>query len=98
MVIAGRIDGQGFSDMAPHREAVPTVYARYSLTTADRVYSSRPGGPHMLLWPLFVTSFVVDDFLGDHDLFGAHTAVVSSASSKTAIGAAFLLASGTVSR
>ena len=46
----------------------------------------------MLLWPLFVTSFVVDDFLGDHDLFGSRTVVISSASSKTAIGAAFLLA------
>jgi hypothetical protein len=46
----------------------------------------------MLLWPLFVTSFVVDDFLGDHDLFGARVAVVSSASSKTAIGAAYLMA------
>jgi hypothetical protein len=39
-----------------------------------------------------VTSFVVDDFLGDHDLFGATTAVISSASAKTAIAAAFLLA------
>ncbi len=91
VVTPGRIDGQGFSDMAPHRDAVPTVYSRYSLTTADRVHRPEREDRHMLLWPLFVTSFVVDDFLGDHDLFGAHTAVVSSASSKTAIGAAFLL-------
>ena len=46
----------------------------------------------MLLWPLFVTSFVVDDFLGDHQLFGASQAVISSASAKTSIAAAFLLA------
>ncbi|HEY4929703.1 MAG TPA: DUF2855 family protein [Acidimicrobiales bacterium] len=91
VVAPGRIDDQGFSDTTPHREAVPTVYSRYSLTTADRVYSPEREDRHMLLWPLFVTSFVVDDFLGDHDLFGARTVVVSSASSKTAIGAAFLL-------
>ncbi len=92
VVAPGRIDDRGFSDSTPTREAVPTVYSRYSVTTADRVYRPEREDQQMLLWPLFVTSFVVDDFLGDHDLFGARTVVVSSASSKTAIGAAFLLA------
>jgi hypothetical protein len=92
VVTPGRIDDLGFSDMTLAREAVPTVYSRYSVTTADRVYRPDREDQHMLLWPLFVTSFVVDDFLADHDLFGSRTAVVSSASSKTAIGAAFLLA------
>ena len=92
VVIPGRIDDRGFSDLAPTREAVPTVYSRYSVTTSDPVYRPEREDQQMLLWPLFVTSFVVDDFLGDHDLFGARTVVVSSASSKTAIGAAFLLA------
>ncbi len=92
VVSPGRIDDQGFSDIAPRREAVPSVYARYGLTTADPIYSPDREDRQMLLWPLFVTSFVVDDFLGDHGLFGARTAVVSSASSKTAVGAAFLLA------
>lgn len=92
VVAPGRIDDRGFSDLAPHREALPSVYSRYSVTTADRVYRPEREDQHMLLWPLFVTSFVVDDFLGDHDLFDSRTAVLSSASSKTAIGAAFLLA------
>jgi len=92
VVTPGRIDDQGFSDLAPCREAVPSVYARYGFTEADRVYRPDREPQQMLLWPLFVTSFVVDDFLGDHGLFGAGTAVVSSASSKTAIGAAYLLA------
>jgi hypothetical protein len=92
VVRPGRFDDQGFSDGTPGRDAIPSVYARYGYVDADPVY--RPGreAQQMLLWPLFVTSFVVDDFLGDHGLFGATTAVVSSASSKTAIGAAFLLA------
>ncbi len=92
VVTPGRVDDQGFSDLAPHREAVPSVYARYGFTDADRIYRVEREPQQMLLWPLFVTSFVVDDFLGDRGLFGAGTAIVSSASSKTAIGAAFLLA------
>jgi hypothetical protein len=91
VVTPGRINDQGFSDMTPAREAIPNVYSRYMVTTADRVYRPEREDQHMLLWPLFVTSFVVDDFLADHDLFGSRTVVVSSASSKTAIGAAFLL-------
>src|SRR5664280_83064 len=91
VVRPGRLDDQGFSDVTPSRDAVPSVYARYAYTDADRVYRPEREAQQMLLWPLFVTSFVVDDFLADNDLFGAGTAVVSSASSKTAIGAAFLL-------
>lgn len=92
VVTPGRLDDQGFSDSTPAREAVPSVYARYGYTDADRIYRVEREAQQLLLWPLFVTSFVVDDFLGDHGLFGARTAVLSSASSKTAIGAAFLLA------
>jgi len=92
VVQPGRFDDHGFSDLAPTRGAVPSVYSRYGYVESDRIYRPERESQHMLLWPLFVTSFVVDDFLGDHDLYGAGTAVVSSASSKTAIGAAFLLA------
>ena len=45
----------------------------------------------MLLRPLFFTSWLIDDFLRDSDMFGAGTVVLSSASSKTASGLAFLL-------
>jgi hypothetical protein len=45
----------------------------------------------MLLRPLFATSFLLDDFLADAGFFGAGTVVLSSASSKTANGLAYLL-------
>jgi hypothetical protein len=48
----------------------------------------------MLLRPLFFTSWLIDDFLRDSDLFGAGTVLISSASSKTASGLAFLLSRG----
>ena len=92
VVQPGRIDGGGFSDLTAARGAVPAVYSRYSFVESDPVYDADREAQQMLLWPLMVTSFVVDDFLGDHDLFGAATAVISSASAKTAIAAAFLLA------
>ena len=45
----------------------------------------------MLLRPLFITSFMIDDFLHDNDFFGASTVLISSASSKTSYGLAFML-------
>ena len=45
----------------------------------------------MLLRPLFLTGFLIDDFLADNDFFGAKRVVVSSASSKTSIALAFQL-------
>jgi hypothetical protein len=92
VVHPGRLDDRGFADLAAHREALPSVYNRYSDTRTDPVYRRHREAQQMLLWPLFVTSFVVDDFLGDHGMFGTTDAVISSASAKTAIAAAFLLA------
>ena len=45
----------------------------------------------MLLVPLFVTSFLIDDFFADEGFFGADVAILSSASSKTALALAHLL-------
>ncbi len=92
VVQPGRIDDRGFSDLAPHRQPLPSVYNRYSFARSERIYSPDREPQQMVLWPLFVTSFVVDDFLGDHQLFGASQVVISSASAKTSIAAAFLLA------
>jgi hypothetical protein len=46
----------------------------------------------MIFRPLFMTSFLIDDFMADNGFFGATQLVLSSASSKTAFGAAFQLA------
>lgn len=49
-------------------------------------------GLQALLRPLFVTSFLIDDFLHDNRFFGAQQVLLSSASSKTAVGTAYSLA------
>ena len=41
--------------------------------------------------PLFMLSFLVDDYLAENDFFGARSVILSSASSKTAFGLAYLL-------
>ena len=92
VVQPGRLDDRGFTDMAAHRTPLPSVYNRYSFVESDPIYRADREPVQMLLWPLFVTSFVVDDFLGDHGMFGATRMVISSASAKTAIAAAWLLA------
>ena len=44
-----------------------------------------------LLRPLFMLSFLVDDFLAENEFFGAKRVLLSSASSKTAYGLAHLV-------
>jgi Protein of unknown function (DUF2855) len=92
VVRPGRIDDRGFTDLAAHRQPLSSVYNRYSFSRSEPIYSPDREPQQTLLWPLFITSFVVDDFLGDHQLFGASQVVISSASAKTSIAAAFLLA------
>ncbi len=83
-----RIGSAGFIDGAPHRAALPPVYNHYARATDDR----RGETAQMLLRPLFMTSFLLDDFLAYNDFFGAQRVIVSSASSKTSLGLAFELA------
>jgi hypothetical protein len=86
------VDGGGFVDGSPHRAALPSAYHRYLATDADPFYTAGTEDMQMLLRPLFFTSFLIDDQLDDEGLTGRGPIVISSASSKTAIAAAFLLA------
>jgi hypothetical protein len=91
LVRPGRVDGRGFVDASPHRAELPPVYNGYVLTTADPAYEVRREDMQVLYRPLFFTSFLLADKLADNGFFGAEAVVVSSASSKTAYGTAFLL-------
>jgi hypothetical protein len=86
-----RVGEHGFSDGAPHRAELPPVYNGYMRTRRDPAYRPDREAMQMLFRPLFLTSFFLDDFLHDNDFFGAGTVVLSSASSKTAFGLAWLL-------
>jgi hypothetical protein len=90
-VIPDRVDQRGFVDASPHRSGLPSAYNSYARVEADPAYDPRYEDQQMLLRPLFITSFLIDDFLDDSGFFDASAVVLSSASSKTAIGIAFLL-------
>ena len=83
--------GTHFLDAAAHRGATAPVYRQYLRTAGDALYQLQHEDTLLLLRGLFMTSFLVDDFLADRSDFGARTFVVSSASSKTAIALASLL-------
>jgi Protein of unknown function (DUF2855) len=86
------VDGQGFVDGSPHRAALPSAYHRYTASERDPFYRADTEDIQMLLRPLFFTSFLIDDQLADEGLTGRGPILISSASSKTALAAAFLLA------
>jgi hypothetical protein len=92
VVMPADADEHGFVDAAPHRAALPSAYQRYVRTDADPFYEADTEEIQMLLRPLFFTSFLIDDQLADEELAARGPILVSSASSKTAIAAAFLLA------
>ncbi len=87
-----RLSDSGFFDGVAHRQAMHPLYNQYLRTTADPAYDATHESEIALLRPLFITSFMIDDFLADNQFFGARAVILSSASSKTAYGLAFLLA------
>jgi hypothetical protein len=86
-----RIGASSFVDAAEHRRELHPVYNQYTRCAADPGYAVAHEAHIALLRPLFMTSFLIDDFLADNDFFGAKTVLLSSASSKTAYGTAFCL-------
>jgi hypothetical protein len=91
LVRPGRVDARGFRDASPHRATLPSPYNAYALTTGDPAYEPGREDLQVLFRPLFWTSFMLADRLVDTDAMGAERIVLSSASSKTAYGAAFEL-------
>ena len=92
LVRPASVDPGGFVDGSPHRAALPSAYHRYLRSDDDPFYTADSEDIQMLLRPLFFTSFLIDDQLDDEGLTARGPIVISSASSKTAIAAAFLLA------
>jgi hypothetical protein len=83
-----RIGGAGFVDDAIHRRELPGAHSNYThLPVTDETDEDL----HLLLRPLYLTSFLLVDWLASEGYFGARAVVVSSASSKTASAAARLL-------
>ncbi len=87
----GRTTPAALTETSPNRAELAAVYNYYVRVAADP--SMPPGSePYVsLVRPLFTTSFLIDDFLADNDFFGASTVLITSVSSKTAMGLAHCL-------
>jgi len=91
VVVADRITPAGFVDAAAHRADLPAVYQRYGKLGSAPADSPGSEDQQALWRPLFMTSFGAADYIADRGLFGANRVVISSASSKTAMGIAYEL-------
>ena len=86
-----KINERGFVDGSLHRQELPPVYNQYAKMTTGNGFEPEFDNHQVIYRPLFTTSFVLDDFFADNDFFGAKTIILSSASSKTSFGLAYLL-------
>ena len=91
VVRPGAVDETRFKDVAEHRAKLPSPYNSYTVTSHDPAYEAGREDLLILFRPLFFTSYMLADELEDNAFYGASVLAMSSASSKTAYGAAFLL-------
>lgn len=91
IVTPGRIGAGLFRDMAPHRQPMSAVYNQYRRLGAGLPATPEREALRMLFEPLFLTSFLIEDALRRAAFHGGTSVVLTSASSKTALGTAYVL-------
>jgi len=91
VIEAADVSKRALRDAAAHRQGVAPVYNAYARVSGSPDFAGRQGDYQALLRPLFMLSFLVDDYLAENEFLGATSVLLSSASSKTAFGLAHLL-------
>ena len=87
-VVPGNVSDSSFVDMTDYRQPLPPIYNQYSRLNADPEHDPTREGERMIFGPLFKTGFLIDYFMRANEWFGAGRVVMTSASSKTAMGLA----------
>lgn len=90
IVHPAKVSDDAFFDGAPHRSGLASVYNNY------RRLGSAPGDQNAeemraLFEPLFLTSFLIEDSFRRAEFYGASAAILTSASSKTALALAHVM-------
>lgn len=91
VVQPAKLTPTSFLDGSAHRQMLPAAYQRYRRVSKDPAHVPAFEDEQALLAPLFITSFLIEDFLADNQLFGGKSVVIASASSKTALSLAHQL-------
>ena len=79
-----KVTQRGFVDAAGHRQHLAAIYNSYQLTAGSEFGDERA---YAVFRPLYTTSFLIDAWIGE-EAATADAAILSSASSKTALGLA----------
>ncbi|MFN6934205.1 MAG: DUF2855 family protein [Tsuneonella sp.] len=87
-VVPGKVSAAGFFDTSAHRQPMSPIYNQYARLAADPEHDPDREAERMVFGPLFKTGFLIESFMRREDWFGAERMVVTSASSKTALGLA----------
>ena len=87
-VVPGNVSASGFSDMTDYRQPMSPIYNQYSRLNADPEHDPAREAERMIFGPLFKTGFLIEYFMRNEEWFGADRVILTSASSKTAMGLA----------
>lgn len=94
VITAGKTSDLHFYDISEKRKSISPVYDNYVRCGSDPGYQAEREAWQLNYRPLFMTSFVLDDFVGEGLVVAEQPVkqvILTSASSKTAYGAAHLL-------
>ncbi|QFT78113.1 DUF2855 family protein [Erythrobacter sp. THAF29] len=84
----GNVSPSSFMDSTDYRQPMSPVYNTYRRLASDPEHDPSREAERMVFGPLFTTGFLIEYFLRNEDWFGAEQVVLTSASSKTAMGLA----------
>jgi hypothetical protein len=92
-----RANADRFYDLARHRQILSGIYNEYERLD-DHANLAIPQNELCVFRPLYLTAHMLSWFLQSQSCFGAHRAIISSASSKTALATGFSLAGAGLER
>ena len=81
-----RVTDNGFADASPHRAHLPALYNQYQSVGMLGDYAAADRDLWPIFRPLYLTGWLIADQLEDEADHGARSVLVTSASSKTAMG------------
>lgn len=88
---AGKINDHSLMDIASHRQEMAPIYNTYTRLGTEMKYPKAVQDYIPIFQPLFATSFLNYQFIKSSSFFEAENIIITSASSKTALGLAFML-------
>lgn len=94
VMTASRVRPAALVDASVHRSGLAPAYNHYVRLATQPAREQRSEDREAIIRPLIITSFLIADLLAEMECFGAQRVVLSSASSKLALGIAWALRKG----